>query len=102
MLNPRKKSSSSCNKNKEQGIHEQEEFELGIPNSSTLEKNTVETPKVEALEIEQEVVTLEVDKNRYSIATHRSRRQIQKPKSYKYYVAFSFSASQETEDIREP
>ncbi|MCD9561066.1 hypothetical protein HAX54_020023 [Datura stramonium] len=93
MLHPKLESSSSCNKNKEKRIHEQVEVEFGIPsepNLSTMEQNTVETPKTEAPEVEPKIVTSEVEPDEYFIATHRPRRQVLQPGRYRDYVAFVF------------
>ncbi|PHT33723.1 hypothetical protein CQW23_25523 [Capsicum baccatum] len=53
-------------------------IELGIPSepsSSTMEQNMVETA-----EVEPKVITTKVEPNKYSISTHRLRRQIHKPR----------------------
>ncbi|KAF3649187.1 hypothetical protein FXO38_17797 [Capsicum annuum] len=58
------------------------EVDLGIPSepsSSTMEQNTVETPKVDL-----EVMAREVEPNEYSIAIHRPRTQIHKQEDSDY------------------
>lgn len=66
MLYPRKESSSSDNMNKKLGIPSK-------PNSSTMDRNTVDTPEIEAPEVKLEVVTSNVEPNEYCIATYRPR-----------------------------
>ncbi|PHT39502.1 hypothetical protein CQW23_18356 [Capsicum baccatum] len=64
-------------------MYEQVEVDLGIPSkpsSSTVEQNTVETPKVYL-----EVMAREVEPNEYSIATHRPRTQIHKQEDQTYH-----------------